>query len=360
MRPGPDVGCVGSSEISLLPSFSPCREWRLFVCDQEDLVRMRFPFLDWSPNRIGESPLWQDSRGRTRRPVLLKTVCDRGHATGGVAWGLACIIAIATFHPAVQAQHAVEVLRYEPGTGFATEFGTGLGYTLTSAVLGEPSRVTPGMFGGPVDPFSPPYLREQLLSVGTGGMLEVRLDTPIRANPLNPFGIDFLVFGNQGKVIINGDYSGGGITDGTMFGSDGGRARVSVSGDGVRWFTLDEGLTPMLETLFPTDGAGDFTVPVDPSLTASDFNGLGLVEIRSLYAGSGGGTGFSLGWARDEMGVAAELDSASYIRFEVMSGRAEFDGVSVVRAVPEPGIGWLVGVGVLGLLGRPWRRAKIS
>jgi len=34
--------------------------------------------------------------------------------------------------------------------------------------LGEPSRVTPGDFGGPVDPFDPPYLPTQLVSVGQG------------------------------------------------------------------------------------------------------------------------------------------------------------------------------------------------
>ncbi len=287
---------------------------------------------------------------------MSKSVRVRRHAPPIVALTLACITVTGTLTPTVRAQHVAEVIRYEPGTGFATEFGTDLAYTLTSAVLGEPSRFTPGMFGGPADPFSPPYLREQLLSVGAGGLLEVRLDSPILARPVNPFGIDFLVFGGQGMVIINGDYSGGGITDGSIFGSNAAQARVSVSADGVQWFTLDDSLTPVLETLFPTDGLGDFTVPVDPSLTASDFNDLGLAGIRALYGGSGGGTGFSLSWARDEMGAAVELDSASYLRFEVLSGRAEFDAVSVVRAVPEPGTGWLVGLGAVSVLGLQWRR----
>ncbi len=291
---------------------------------------------------------------------MSKSVRVRRPAPLGVVWTLACITVSGTLSPNALAQHVAEVIRYESGTGFATEFGTGLGYTLTSAVLGEPTRVTPGMFGGPVDPFSPPYLREQVLSLGSGGLLEVRLDSPILASPLNPFGIDFIVFGGQGFVIVNGDYSGGGITDGSMFGSEEARTRVSVSVDGVQWFTLDDTLTPVLETLFPTDGSGDFAVPVDPTLVASDLDGLGLAGIRGLYAGSGGGTGFSLGWARDEQGAAVELDSASYIRFEVLSGRAEFDAVSAVRAVPEPGIGWLVGLGAVSLVGHQLRRRTNS
>jgi hypothetical protein len=266
------------------------------------------------------------------------------------------LASITLLNPSAQAQFVSEVIRYEPGIGHATEFGTGLGYTLTEAVLGEPSRITPGMFGGPVDPFSPPYLRDQLISLGAGGLLEVRLDTPILNSPLNPFGIDFLVFGGSGFIIVNGDYSGGGITDGSLFSADNAVTRVSVSVDGQQWFTLDNSLTPILETLFPTDGSGDFTVPVDPTLTAADFDGLDLAGIRALYAGSGGGTGYSLAWARNDDGVPVHLDSASHIRLEVLSGRAEFDAVSVVRQVPEPVSGWLLVGGAIGLLGWNIRR----
>ena len=50
--------------------------------------------------------------------------------------------------PALQAQYASKVVGYSTGDGFAD------GYTDPASALGAPSRVTPGTFGGPVDPFS--------------------------------------------------------------------------------------------------------------------------------------------------------------------------------------------------------------
>lgn len=267
---------------------------------------------------------------------------------GMIAVGLVSLLAVGAL-PQAQAQYAVEVRAYNPGTGFATEFGTGAGYTNAASILGEPSRVTPGMFGGPVDVFSPPYLVNQLLSVGTGGLVELRLDTPATRNPLNPFGIDFIVFGGAGFTITNGDFTGGGITDGSIFGGGLAEAKVSVSSDGVQFFTLDGSLAPVLDALFPTDGSGDFTRPVNPGLSYSDFSGLGLDGIRNLYAGSGGGAGFSLDWARDGSGAPVLVESAAFIRIEVTSGRVELDGVAAVSAVPEPSTWVLLGVGALAL-----------
>ena len=51
---------------------------------------------------------------------------------------------------------ADQITAYEPGADFATDFATGLGFTNSVAALGAPSVITPGDFGGPVTPFSPP------------------------------------------------------------------------------------------------------------------------------------------------------------------------------------------------------------
>ena len=45
---------------------------------------------------------------------------------------------------------ATEVIDYVPGEGFAKDWATGAGYTKTGSILGPPSSVTQGEFGGPV------------------------------------------------------------------------------------------------------------------------------------------------------------------------------------------------------------------
>ncbi len=235
-----------------------------------------------------------------------------------------------------QAQYASQVIGYQSGTGFATEFGTGLGYTTPGSALGEPSRVTPGDYGGPVDPFNPPYLRDQIVSLGTGGSLTVGLAAQNSA--ANPYGIDFQIYGNTGFIIINGDYSGGGITDGSTFGQNSGQTRVSVSSDGLSFYVLNPALAPVADGLFPSLGTGDFTRPVDPALKNADFANLGLTEIRQKYGGSGGGTGYDIAWAVDANGAAVRLDAIQFVRVEVISGHSEIDAFAAVRDVPEPSV----------------------
>jgi hypothetical protein len=250
------------------------------------------------------------------------------------------------------AEFAQSVFAYEPGTGFATDFGSGAGYTNVLAAFGEPSRATPGSFGGPVDPFSPPYLKDQLLSVGAGGSVTFAFGTPILDHPSNPFGIDFIVFGNSGFAITNGDFTGGGITDGSLFGANSGSTRVFISPDNNTWYLLDPAKAPTVDGFFPTDGEGDFSRPVDPSLNRESFAGRGLVGIRELYAGSGGGTGFDLNWALDGQGQRSNISSAKYVRIEVLSGASEIDGIAIV---PEPAPWMLSSLGLLALL---WRRVR--
>src|SRR5438067_13590558 len=96
-----------------------------------------------------------------------------------------------------RAQYADAVISYSAGAGFSP------GFTNPAAALGEPSRLTPGTFGGPVDPFDPPYLSSQLVSIGAGGSLTVKFARPILNHPRNRFGIDFIIFGNSGFIITN-------------------------------------------------------------------------------------------------------------------------------------------------------------
>jgi hypothetical protein len=236
------------------------------------------------------------------------------------------------------AQYASSVVAYDQGSGADPT------YNDPSAALGAPSKVTPGLFGGPVDPFDPPYLSSQIVGIGAGGSLTLQFNTPIQNSGANPFGLDFIIFGHAGFEITNGNYSGGGITDGTLFTGGTSNVRVSVSADGTTFYTLNPLLTPVVDGLFPTDGSGNPLLPVNPSLTAADFAGKDLAGIQTLYGGSAGGAGFDVGWA------GTPLSSVSFVQLEVLSDVAYIDAISVV---PEPASGTLVGIGAAILL---WRR----
>src|SRR6266853_1857436 len=234
------------------------------------------------------------------------------------------------------AQYAEAVVSYIPGAGFSP------GFTNPAAALGEPSRITPGTFGGAVDPFDPPYLAGQLVSIGAGGSLTVKFGRPVLNHPRNRFDIDFIIFGNSGFIITNAfdpntfDWIGTPATDGSLFGNNAGASRVSVSRDGIIFYELNPALAPTVDSLLPTDGSGDFHTPPDPSLTQADFAGLTLEGIRALYYGSAGGAGYDISSAQDAQGRAMMLPEINYVRVEILSGKAEVDGFAAVFLAP----GW--------------------
>jgi hypothetical protein len=264
-----------------------------------------------------------------------------------VRWSVSAALVGASL--TASAQFASTVVSYDLGSGGAA------GFTDTATVLGQPSRTSPF---GPIDPFDSQYAKTDLLSIGAGGFLVIKMDQAVGNDLEHPFGLDFLVFGNAGFNIVNGDYSGGGITDGSLYGaSDPGSTRVSVSSDGVQFFTLDTSVAPTVDAYFPTDGAGDFTTAVDPSMAPSSFDGLGLAGIGLAYGGSAGGTGYDLAWAVDGDGASVVVPSIEYIRIDVLSGKAEIDGISAVSAItplPEPSSMALgaLGLGAVALLRR--------
>ena len=77
-------------------------------------------------------------------------------------------------------QFAAEVVSYKSGVGFAADSRTGAGYTNKDAIVGAPAREPPGKWGGPITPFSPPYLPGQILSIGEGGEVTLKFGKPIR------------------------------------------------------------------------------------------------------------------------------------------------------------------------------------
>jgi PEP-CTERM motif len=232
--------------------------------------------------------------------------------------------------PTAHAQFATRVEAYNPGVGYAVEFGTNLPYTDSATALGAPSSVTPGEFGGPVTPFAAPYLKEQLVSLGVGGSITVE--------------------------FADADWPNGlADSSGSIFSQNLGETRVYVGNDPGNLFLLNPSLAPVVDGMFPTDGNGNFHLPVNPTLDNAAFADQSLAGVRSLYGGSGGGTGFDLAWAVDGNNQSVTLDSIRFVRVDVLSGRSEIDAFSAVM-VPEPSTIVLAGLGGVCLLFCRWKR----
>jgi hypothetical protein len=253
------------------------------------------------------------------------------------ALALACGLLCSTSH----AQYADSVISYTPGTGAGT-------YVDSSRILGSPST---WIGYQNADPFNAPYSTNNLVAIGTGGSLTFHLSTAAQNDPLHAYGLDFLLFGHTGFVITNGDYEGGGITDGSLYAGGAAVTWISVSSDGVNFYKLDPAKASSVDGMYPTDASGNFQLPVNPNLTAADFAGKDLAGIRALYGGAAGGTGYDISWAQDADGHSVSLASINYVRVDVLSGVAYLDAASVV---PEPTT-WalgLLGAGCLALIRR--------
>ena len=242
---------------------------------------------------------------------------------------------------------ATEVVSFMEGTG-ATP-----GYLDAATALGPPERFTgEGFFPSVVGPFNPAFGTDEIVSIGEGGQLTVRFATPITDNAGNPFGVDLIVFGNNG--FIDAAYpSGIAGPAGQTFDDD--TMRVEVSADGSAWVSLGD----FEEGFFPTIGyadAGpydsspgsvltDFRVPVDPSLTRTDFAWLDTAQITALYGGSGGGTPIDI--------AGCGLASVSYVRISnLLAGQTlEIDAFARVPAPPTA-----LGLASLGLAALSRRR----
>lgn len=256
-------------------------------------------------------------------------------AAGGKLVGtVGAIIAIGALPTVASAQWASRVVEYVEGVGVPP------GYNNPQVALGEPTRFTGvGSFPSVVSPFSSPYLESEVVTIGEGGRLVVELEQTVRNDPLNPFGIDLLVFGNSFYLLESG-VAGSALTEGGL---------IEVSPDGRAWTLIDgveaDGIHPSLGYLDITDPfqsepgsvLSDFTRPVDPSF---DATGLTLSEIIAAYDGSGGGVGVDIG--------AFGLDEVNFVRISSPLGSGmtpEIDGFSRVTPVPAPATVALLGAG---------------
>lgn len=260
---------------------------------------------------------------------------------------------------------AVEVVEYVPGMGVGFDAVSGEPFDNPQMALGPPTVDTTGTgFEIPADqavpvvPVYPAFRAHELVTIGDGGWLTLRFGRPVYNDPFNPYGIDFIIFGNAAQQIDgfhvwnNGDpnqttVGSGAITD---------RGRVSVSQDGDTWYTFTDGpfaddFAPTLGRAFDPDnpyrpdsdwdwnhwwgGPADPGVPLPPGGEFADKAGLTVAEYAQSYRDpvtgqvSAGGTGFDLSWLEVEGG----LEWIQYVRIEpaVQGARPDIDAVSIVR-----------------------------
>jgi len=206
--------------------------------------------------------------------------------------------------------------------GYKGSFGANP-YDDPSAVLGAPARfvkasATKTFACSMVYPAwnLSPDGEKLIVTLDTDAEIIVGFDHRVSDDVHNPFGIDFIVFGNAAFKADTDEYlapdtdmarcriaSPAAVLDE--------RVTVSVAQDpNGPWYTFADG--PWGDDIYPTnafawdDSAGDWSGeldplrPVDPNLGLSDFAGLTVAEAIRMYDGSAGGTGFDLQWLAPE------------------------------------------------------------
>src|SRR5690606_33848595 len=127
--------------------------------------------------RPGDRPARIGTRGRAARPRGVLVLHRASFVVPACAW--ACVLGGSAAALAAD-PWADRVVSYEAGDEPAP------GYTDPSRALGEPTRLAGvGVFPTAVTPFNPPWMPEELVSLGRGGSLVVAFDEPVTDDPLN-------------------------------------------------------------------------------------------------------------------------------------------------------------------------------
>jgi uncharacterized protein (TIGR03382 family) len=231
---------------------------------------------------------------------------------------------------ALSANVASQVVSYDHG-GTASD-----GFQDSNAALGSLNPIADPVFGNTIlSPFNPPYRNSDIVIVGDGGQLTLKLQQSVSASATGP---EIGVFVNNGLIDI--EYPHGQNRTPAGFFSDLPQAIVSVSANGSDFVPLnaspfvfdvpsnyyaDLGADPS-NTSTPGSIAADMGKPFSGHL--NDFSGLDWNGTKALLAGSAGGTWLDFS--------ATGLPAVQYVRFAVPAGANYRMVVDAVSAVPEP------------------------
>ncbi len=290
------------------------------------------------------------------------------------------------FVPRSYGQSAAVVISYNPGViQAAGEVGPPL-YNNPATALGLPDDVSGetgqnpfgSIFPNVLSPLSPPYEADEIVEIGPGGHLTLRLSHYALAAP----GYSLGVFANAGLIgnydPVTFEFLGVANPAGT-FGAE--SAMLEVSEDGNTWVALNDGspiLFNMPANYYKNAGVFDAAPPANPQ--PADFQ-LPIAPDLGVFAGqSEAGMLAALG---DSAGgywldlSATGLTQVGYLRFSVPQSALptapygpgdldlvvfELDAVSIARGaigaptVPEPATLLLVAMTSIGLAARFGRR----
>jgi len=250
---------------------------------------------------------------------------------------------------------ATEVISYVKGTGAVLDYISGKPFDDPNRALDRPTVDTTGdNWYIPVSSIVPvvgvysAFRSFELVSVGRGGQLILKFSHPVSDDKNNPYGIDFIIFGNAQQKA--GQYWLNGIPATFIIGLSGAitePAVVSVSQDGNNWYRYSNG--PFADSFAPTFGRiydpnypdaniGSWnqwwgcptnpTVPLDPNLTPASFLNKSVAYMSQVYGQSAGGTGFDL--------AQSGMEWIQYVRIDVNSDPnmpvPEIDSIADVAA----------------------------
>jgi hypothetical protein len=161
-----------------------------------------------------------------------------------------------------------------------------------------------------------------IVTLDTGAEIIVGFDHKVADDPGNPYGIDFIVFGNSsfqcsGWVEPDTNMDNFYLKNPTSIQAESVTVSVAQDPNGP-WYTFSKG--PFADGIFPTNSFNwdtdsskwaeelNWLKPVDPNLSVSDFDGLSVAYAIKLYDGSAGGTGFDLQWLEPNNYHALAID----------------------------------------------------
>ncbi len=230
---------------------------------------------------------------------------------------------------------------YQP-QGMMTDWLSGVPFNDPNAAVGRPTVDTTGddwsiplNAAAPVVPVYPAFRADEIVYLGEAGSLTLAFNHPVRDDERNPYGLDFIVFGNAPQALGGGqNWTNGDPTEATTGATgDSEPGIVSVSQDGLIWysFTSDpnfmtadpsfvklavdaedgpfcDGFAPTLGRVYDPENADPAlgsdnswwaeptnpTLPLDPNLSYDTLAGLSIARVAQTYGDSAGGVGYDI------------------------------------------------------------------